>query len=72
MAQVAKIGVKADKEKEDSRDRIKPVFHKIQPIWGTNSLVVVLPKQLTGKLGLHKGDYAKFSINDNKLILEKV
>ena len=71
MAQIAKIGAKeADKEKEECR--IKPVFHRIQPIWGTNSLVVVLPKQLTGKLGMRKGDYAKFSISDNKLILEKI
>ena len=59
MAQIAKIGVK-EAIKEDGR--IKPVFHKIQPIWGTNSLVVVLPKQLTGKLGMRKGDYANFQL----------
>jgi hypothetical protein len=48
------------------------IIHRIQPIHGEQSLIIVLPKKLTGKLGMRKGDYAKFSINDNKLILEKV
>jgi hypothetical protein len=55
-----------EKEQEES------VIHKIQPIHGDTSLVMVLPKKLTTKLGMRKGDYAKFWISDNKLILEKV
>ena len=48
------------------------VFHKFQPIHGSQSLVIVLPKKYTTELGIRKGDYAKFWISDNKLILEKV
>ncbi len=59
-------------EREGGSDQEKPAIHKIQPIHGTYSLIMVMPKKLTSRLQIKKGDYVKCSISDNKLLIEKV
>jgi hypothetical protein len=49
----------------------KPTIHKVQPIHGSSSWVLVLPKPFISKLQIEKGDYVKCSIIGNKLEVEK-
>lgn len=59
-------------EQEQQQEKKPYLIHRFQPIHGSQSLVIVLPKKYTTELGINKGDYAKFWISDGKLILEKV
>ena len=58
--------------KQEVQEEKQSVIHKIQPIHGAQSLVIVLPKKLCGELGIRRGDYARFSISNGRLIMEKV
>jgi hypothetical protein len=72
LAQKQRIRQEEEQEEDQEQEQEESVIHKIQPIHGSRSMVIVLPKKLTTQLGIRKGDYARFSISDNKLILEKV
>jgi hypothetical protein len=50
----------------------KPTIHKVQPIHGSSSWVLVLPKPFISKLQIERGDYVKCSIIGNKLEVEKL
>jgi hypothetical protein len=50
----------------------KPAIHKIQPIHGSESLVMVLPKRFISRLQIAKGDYVKCNVIGRQLIVEKV
>ena len=66
--QVQKLG-----KKEAEKVTAKPVYHhKILPIWGTTSLVMVLPKTLREQLKINKHDYVRCSVEGNRLIVEKI
>jgi hypothetical protein len=70
MALTQKQRIKQEEEQEEEQE--ESVIHKIQPIHGSRSMVIVLPKKLCGELGIRRGDYARFSISNGKLILEKI
>jgi hypothetical protein len=69
MRQIQKIGNNNQDIKDDGE---KPVVHRIQPIHGSESLILVLPKKQLSKLQIEKGDYVKCSLRNNQLIVEKI
>jgi hypothetical protein len=47
-------------------------LRKVQALHGERSFTIVLPKTLAGQLGIVKGDYLKYLVVGNRLIMEKV
>ena len=47
-------------------------LRRVQALHGERSLTIVLPKALAGQLGIVKGDYLKYLVDGNRLIMEKV
>ncbi|MPZ08510.1 MAG: AbrB/MazE/SpoVT family DNA-binding domain-containing protein, partial [Nitrososphaeraceae archaeon] len=47
-------------------------LRRVQALHGERSLTIVLPKTLAGQLGIVKGDYLKYLVDGNRLIMEKV
>jgi hypothetical protein len=59
---------------ESQKERVSPeiVIHKLNPIHGSESVVLCLPKRQINKLNFKKGQYVKCSIEGKRLIIEKV
>jgi hypothetical protein len=47
-------------------------LRRVQALHGERSLTIVLPKTLASQLGIVKGDYLKYLMEGNRLIMEKV
>lgn len=47
-------------------------LRRVQALHGERILTIVLPKTLAGQLGIVKGDYLKYLVEGNRLIMEKV
>jgi len=47
-------------------------LRRVQALHGERSLTIVLPKNLAGHLGIVKGDFLKYLLVGNRLIMEKV
>lgn len=47
-------------------------LRRVQALQGERSLTIVLPKNLAGHLGIVKGDFLKYLLDGNRLIMEKV
>ena len=47
-------------------------LRRVQALHGERSLTIVVPKMLASKLGIMKGDYLKYLVDGNRLIMEKV
>jgi len=61
------------KELEDpDKDENQTAVHRVQPIHGSESLIIVLNKKLTSKLHIRKGDYLKCYISGGKLVMERL
>ena len=62
------------KEKAREPDPVETIIHKLQPICGSDSTILVLPKKHLQKLkGFKKGDYVKVSIyNGDSLLIQKM
>ena len=47
-------------------------IRRVQALTGERTLVICFPKQLAEDLGVEKGDFLKYSIEDGRLIVEKI
>ena len=54
----------------DSIDNME--LRRVQALHGERTLTIVLPKVLAVHLGIEKGDFLKYHVDGNRLIMEKV
>ena len=47
-------------------------IRRVQALQGERSFTIVLPKEFAVGLGIGKGDFLKCSVEDRRLIVEKV
>jgi hypothetical protein len=53
-------------------DSDKCEIRRVQALTGERTLVICFPKHLADDLGVAKGDFLKYSIEDGRLIVEKI
>ena len=47
-------------------------IRRVQALQGDRSFTLVLPKEFAVRLGIGKGDFLKCSVDDRRLVVEKV
>ena len=50
----------------------KTEVRKVQALTGERTFIICLPKEMASELSISKGDFLKYYVDGNRLILEKL